>query len=404
MGPAQLWDVATGQATSSPLAHQGLPTASFSPDGTRLVTLSHGENGAVLRLWKLPGAQPVGEPAEIPLEPSEEWPPPIFSSDGTRFVVFARSGMRLFETASGKLIDSLPMRRAGFESARFSADSKLLATTGYGVQIWNAATGAPLIDPVKPPERMGYQYVEFNGDGRRVLAAGIGSPEGTRGTTAILDAATGGPIADSRTDYFPRRAAHFSPDDCLLVEEADPVRVWDIAPPGKGPAWLADLAEAVSGCVLTGAGTLEILSDRGKRLAAVRNEVAKLPADDRWTQVALWFLAEPPMRTISPYSPVKVADYVERRVKANTLEKLEEALAASPADPVARALFGVKLLDVAERQSESAVRADGETLLATQLAPQNAAVWQARAKVLTALKRPAEAAAAAKMAADLSKR
>ena len=33
---------------------------------------------------------------------------------------------------------------------------------------------------------------------------------------------------------------------------------------------------------------------------------------------------------------------------------------------------------------------------ATKLAPENAAVWQARAKVLTTLKRPTEAAAAAK--------
>ena len=217
-----------------------------------------------------------------------------------------------------------------------------------------------------------------------------------------MDAATGRLLADARTDEFGRSAAHFSPDGCLLAEEGEPVRVWDIAPPGKGPAWLANLAEAVSGCALTAAGTLEVLPDRAKRLAAVREQLAKQPADDRWAQVARWFLAEPRARTISPYSQVKVADYVERRVKGNTIEKLEEALAASPAEPRARALLGVKLL-TDPLDPHALARADGETLSATKLAPENAAVWQARAKVLTTLKRPTEAAAAAKKAAELSR-
>ena len=399
-GVAQLWDVESGKPASRPLAHSGPPLVSFSPDGARLVTLSTANAGAALRLWKLPSAEPVGEAVEIRLEPSEELPTPIFSHDGHRFVVIANSGMRLFETTSGKLIDSPPMRKAGFVGARFSSDGKLLATARNGVQVWNSATGAPLINPVKPPERMDYQHVEFSSDGRRVLAAGIGGPEGTWGSTAIVDAATGRLLADARTDEFPRRAAHFSPDGCLLAEETEPVRVSDIAPPGKGPAWLADLAEAVSGCALTAAGTLEVLPDRAKRLAAVREQVEGQPADDRWAQIARWFLAEPRARTISPYSQVKVADYVERRVKANTTEKLKEALAASPAEPLARALLGVKMLT---DSFDPHVWADGETLLATKLAPENAAVWQARAKVLTTLKRPTEAAAAAKKAAELSK-
>ena len=401
-GVAQLWDADSGEPASPPLDHSGPPLVRFSPDGARLITLSTSDAGAALRLWKLPGAEPVGEAVEIRLEPSEELPTPIFSPEGHRFVVFANSGMRLFETTSGKRVDSPPMRKAGFVDARFSDDGKLLATAGNGVQVWNAATGAPLIDPVKPPEHMDYQRVEFSSDSRRVLASGLGGAEGTWGSTAIVDAATGRLLADARIDEFGRRAAHFSPDGCLLTEEGESVRVWDIAPPGKGPAWLADLAEAVSGCALTAAGTLEVLPERAKRLAAVREQLAKQPADDRWAQVARWFLAEPRARTISPYSQVKVADYVERRVKGNAIEKLEEALAASPAEPLARALLGVKML-ADSPDPHALVRADGETLSATKLAPENAAVWQARAKVLTTLKRPTEAAAAAKKAAELSK-
>ncbi|MET0253261.1 MAG: hypothetical protein ABW214_04460, partial [Terrimicrobiaceae bacterium] len=68
----------------------------------------------------------------------------------------------------------------------------------------------------------------------------------------------------------------------------------------------------------------------------------------------------------------------------------------------ARALLGVKLL-TDSLDPHALVRADGETLSATKRAPENAAVWRARAKVLTTLKRPTEAAAAAKKAAELSR-
>ena len=103
------------------------------------------------------------------------------------------------------------------------------------------------------------------------------------------------------------------------------------------------------------------------------------------------------------FRSVQVADYVERRVRGNSVEKLKEALAALPADPIAHANLGVKLLESSDTEPYAAVQADNETLLATKLAPKNAAVWQARAKVLTALKRPTEAAAATKTATELPK-
>lgn len=400
----QLWDAATGQAVSPPLAGRELPRTSFSADGTRLIAFSTGEeNSVLLSVWNVSNQEAVDEPAKIRKVGMEDWPSPIFSSDGRRFLVLLERAMRLFETASGKLIDSPPIRRGTFGRARFSADGKFFATTGDGVQVWNATTGLPMTDPIKAPATFQYDSVEFSADGRRLLAAGIGGPEGTWGNTGILDVATGRPIADSRKAEGPWQAAHFSPDDCLVVEASNPVRVWNVAPPGKGPMWIADLAEAVSGCVLTNAGALEVIPDRAKRLAAIRKQVAELPAEDRWAQIARWFLAEPRTRTISPYSFVKVTDYVERRAKENTFEKLKEAVAASPADAVVHALLGVKLVELGEMEREALVRADGETLLATQLAPQNAAVWQSRAKVLTALKRPAEAAAATKTAQDLAR-
>lgn len=173
-------------------------------------------------------------------------------------------------------------------------------------------------------------------------------------------------------------------------------------PDWTGPAWLADLAEAVAGCALTTArtiGTIEVLPNRIERLAAARQAIAKLPPDDRWAQIANWFLAAPAERMISPYSTVKVSTYVQQRIKANT--KLQEAVLASPDDALARARFGVRLLTDSTAPNAS-VQADAETLFATLLAPGNSEVWQARVKVLEALKRTVEADVARQNAASLA--
>jgi hypothetical protein len=102
--------------------------------------------------------------------------------------------------------------------------------------------------------------------------------------------------------------SHFTPDGCLLVIESEPTEVWDMAPLGKGPAFLADAAEAASGLRLSDAGALEPLPDPAAEREKLRKQVAALPAENRWGQLARWFLADPRTRTISPYSSVKVAD------------------------------------------------------------------------------------------------
>ena len=38
-----------------------------------------------------------------------------------------------------------------------------------------------------------------------------------------------------------------------------------------------------------------------------------------------WFLADPAMRTISPFSKITVPQYIENRINENTAESLAEA-------------------------------------------------------------------------------
>jgi WD40 repeat protein len=399
VGHVQLWNIETG-ATGA-LASPPSESISSSPDGAWLATVNSIDSGET-HVWEVtvrkPAGKPVGKAVQFSCESLDQIREPEFNSDGSRFIVSTEFGkVLLFETATGREVGTL--REIGMQGqVRFSPDGKLFATSG-AARVWSAETGAPLINPVRPPEHTRFYTVEFSSDGRRLLAAGefIAKAPGSK---ALVDAATGYPLADVTSNSFESVGAYFSPDDLLVVEEMNPVRIWNVPPTGKGPAWLADLAEAVAGCALTTAGTIEVLPDRIERLAAARQAVAKLPPGDRWAQIANWFLAAPAERMISPYSEVKVSSYVQRRIKGNT--KLQEAVLASPADALARARFGVKLLTDSSDPNAS-VQADGETLFATLLAPESAAVWQGRAKVLTALKRPGEATAAAKKASELSK-
>jgi WD40 repeat protein len=397
VGHVQLWNIETGAPASPPSE-----SISSSPDGAWVVTVNCIDSGEP-HVWEVavgkPGGKPVGNAVQFSCPSEDHIRDPEFNSDGSRFIVSTDFGkVLLFETATGRQVGIL--REIGGEGqVRFSSDGKLFATSGDAARVWSAVTGAPLINAVRPPENMMFTTVEFSSGGRRLLAAGRGLGEATLHCKALLDTATGYPLADVTSNSFEGVSGYFSPDDLLVVEETNPVRIWNIPPTGKGPAWLADIAEAVAGCALTPAGTIEVLPDRIERLVAARQVVAKLPPDDRWAQIANWFLVAPAERMISPYSKVKVSSYVQRRIKGNT--KLQEAVLASPADALARARFGVKLLTDSS-DPKASVQADAETLFATLLTPGSADVWQARAKVLTALKRPGEADAVIK-AGELSK-
>src|SRR5262249_44909685 len=154
---ARVWDAESGKPVGEPMRHDAtVASASFSPDGRRILTAS-GDNA---RVWDAESGKPVGQPmrhdAGVVVAAS-------FSPDGLRIVtasyVFRRSeGLifhngtaRVWDAESGKPVGE-PMRHEGrVTSASFSPDGRRVVTASWDktVQVWDAESGKRLGEPLR---------------------------------------------------------------------------------------------------------------------------------------------------------------------------------------------------------------------------------------------------------------
>ena len=108
---------------TSPLQHQGhVESATFSPDGTRVVTAS---GGLTARVWDAASGKPLSSPLqhELPVESAS------FSPDGARVVTASWDHTaRVWDAASSKPL-ALPLQHQdAVVSAAFSPDGTLVVT------------------------------------------------------------------------------------------------------------------------------------------------------------------------------------------------------------------------------------------------------------------------------------
>ena len=156
-GSARLWDAATGQelaVLSHP--HQGqypkwVLGVTFTPDGTTLVTVTN--HPGVIRLWDVATRQVR---AELTLEKTDD-----FARDFT-CVALSRTGdvvaagtssdstyvgkpgqVKLWATATGKVLATCKGHTGGVYALEFCADGKTLASAGWDgkVRLWDTVTG-----------------------------------------------------------------------------------------------------------------------------------------------------------------------------------------------------------------------------------------------------------------------
>src|SRR5262249_15883059 len=161
-----VWDVASGRATPLRVSgNESFPGVEFTPDGSRLITARDGQ----LTSWDAASGVTVWGPITFPSATDVR-----FSPDGNHFVAFGQEETAgIFNTASGKLEHTLVHRGVAADAA-FSNDGRLIATcsfvmktSGYA-QVWDAATGAAMSQPL--PGREELHRVALSPDGALVCA------------------------------------------------------------------------------------------------------------------------------------------------------------------------------------------------------------------------------------------
>jgi WD40 repeat protein/tetratricopeptide (TPR) repeat protein len=208
-GTIRVCDAATGAVIAGPLRHgTAVTSVAFSPDG-RLIA-SRDADGAV-RVWDLAG----GMPPSSPIPPDNSSLSSTVSSDGGS--VATRGAGRwlvayLWRTATGRFVRALP-HGASVLSITFSPDGKRIATAGMEglARVWDTDTGRLVAS--SPPHAGWVAHVEFSPDGQR------GASAGQDGMARVWEAATGKWIADMKHDCGVRWAS-FSPDGRRIVTAA----------------------------------------------------------------------------------------------------------------------------------------------------------------------------------------
>jgi WD40 repeat protein len=207
---ARVWDAATGKPIGEPLAGHGdvVRSAAFSPDGKRIVTASWDKTA---RVWDAATGKPIGEPLAGHGDIVNS---ATFSPDGTRIVTASwDKTARVWDAATGKAIgEPLKGHDDYVWSAAFSPDGARIVTASSDrtARVWDAATGKAIGGPLKGHRDI-VNGAAFSPDGKRIVTASSDK------TARIWDAASGKAIAELRGHDGAVESAAFSPDGKRIV-------------------------------------------------------------------------------------------------------------------------------------------------------------------------------------------
>ena len=200
--------------------------ASFSPDGSRVVTAS-GDKTA--RVWDAASGKEIVAQGGL-----EEGDPSVaFSPDGTRVVSGAADHTaRVWDAANGNELVAMRGHQDAIISTAFSPDGSRILTNSVDdtARVWDAASGRPLA--------VLHGGEDIAGESIRVdrVSAATFSPDGARvvtasqdGTGRVWDAADGHQIASLAGHESGITAVAFSADGKRIVTASSDAtaRVWD---------------------------------------------------------------------------------------------------------------------------------------------------------------------------------
>ena len=196
---------------------KSLDQASFSPDGSRIVTASSDDtakiwdanNGKLLQTLRGHGSYVVSA---------------SFSPDGSLIITGSWDDTaKIWDASNGRLIRTLRGHKSNVNFANFSPDGSRIVTASWDdtAKIWDAASGR-VIRTLKGHERNVYS-ANFSPDGSRIVTASSDD------TAKIWDAASGRLIQTLKGHESSVNSANFSPDGSRIVTGSGDktAKIWD---------------------------------------------------------------------------------------------------------------------------------------------------------------------------------
>jgi WD40 repeat protein len=250
-GDIRLWNAGTGQELADTRQLDRVDTFGLQPDGHTVIAWSGA--GTVRSVDLLTGVEQMNikGPAEDNLQYET-------SADGRVAAVWnpEADGLRLWDGLMGQEMHKLPGHQGGVFNAAFSADGKLLATTGGdgAVRVWKVATGKEAFQVAAAGNACSCVFAP---DGK-ILAIVF-----NEGELCLVETLTGKERCRLRLGRVGGYSAlAFSPDSRLLALTAgdEVIRLWDVVQ-GKLLRGLVGHQDAVSALVFAPSG--DVLASGG---------------------------------------------------------------------------------------------------------------------------------------------
>ena len=200
-GMVRVWDAGTGKILRQVKHEEGGSCAAFSPDGQRVISTS--ENGMVY-IWDVATGKPLAG-----IKPEEWLSSASFSSAGRLLSASWGGRMHVWEVTAGKSPAEVKHDQE-VTSASFSSDCQLLRISGGGTVLIRNETGKPGVMEIHDQE---VTSASFSPDGRWLASVS------QDGTTRVWDTVTGKVLTEiqhvgvSPAPFSPS----FSPDSRRVV-------------------------------------------------------------------------------------------------------------------------------------------------------------------------------------------
>ncbi len=229
-GTVTMWDVRTGREVSTESLDEGLDYFEISPDGRRYVAGAEDKTSVTLR------DMATGQVLATLEGHTDSVHTATFSPDGSRLVTSSSDKTaRLWDAATGRQIVVLEGHTSGVLDAAFSADGGTIATVSDDrtVKLWNASTGQEVATLDWPWGSIG--FLAFTPDGKRLLAGEIMNPRLT-----VLDVASGQVLATFLASGDSQLGdVTVSPDGSTVAMAGGDVQLFRVATEEEVRAWYA---------------------------------------------------------------------------------------------------------------------------------------------------------------------